>query len=165
MRHLFLAVLFAASASPLAHANVPAVAASAAAESHVAVAEGDFAAQRARIEADLSDGKTYAEISPADRARVRESLARIAAQLNGVSSVDELSEPARVAVFNDQEVINTVLTRAAADSRVLCERVEKLGSHRRTTQCETVAERRRRSQQDRENLQQLQGRTPRLESN
>lgn len=164
MRNLLVAVLFAA-ASQAASANVPAVAASATAKPHVAVAEGDFAAQRSRIEADLADGKTYAEISPADRARVRESLARISAQLNGVASVDELSEPARVAVFNDQELINEVLTQAAADSRLLCERVEKLGSHRRVTQCETVAERRRRSQQDRDNLQQLQSRTPRLESN
>jgi hypothetical protein len=164
MRHLFVAMLLAAAA-PSALANVPAVAASATAQPHVAVAEGDFAKQRARIETDLADGKTYAEISQADRARVRESLARISAQLNGVASVDELSEPARVAVFNDQEIINTVLTQAAADSRLLCERVQKLGTHRRTTQCETVAERRRRSQQDRHNLQQLQSRTPSLEGN
>ena len=43
MRNLLVAVLFAA-ASQAASANVPAVAASATAKPHVAVAEGDFAA-------------------------------------------------------------------------------------------------------------------------
>ena len=36
--------------------------------SKVALAEGDFAAQRAQIEQDLADGKTYAEITREDRA-------------------------------------------------------------------------------------------------
>ena len=137
----------------------------AAQEAQLALAEGDFAAQRAEIEEDLADGKTYAEISASDRAKVRETLERISSRLEGVDSIDTLGEPAKVEIFNDQELINTILTQAKADSRLVCDHSRPTGSHRKVTRCETVAERRRRSQQDRENLQQLQSRTPRLESN
>src|SRR3990167_8376152 len=59
----------------------------AAQEAHLALAEGDFAGQRAEIEEDLADGKTYAEINSRDRAEVREALDRISRELEGVDSV------------------------------------------------------------------------------
>ncbi|MFY2763580.1 hypothetical protein [Arenimonas sp. MALMAid1274] len=127
----------------------------------LALDEGSFAEQRSEIEKGLADGKTYAEISQADRAKVRESLERISGRLEGVESVDSLSEPAKVAVFNDQELINTILTQAEADSRMVCTRTARTGSHRKTNECQTVAERRRRQELDQENLQKMQkGRMP-----
>ena len=56
-------------------------------------------------------------------------------------------------LFNQQEIVNTLLTRAAADSRQVCERIEKTGSHRKTTVCRTVAERERRRRYDQDRLQ------------
>jgi hypothetical protein len=125
-------------------------------QQQLALTAGDFAAQRAAIEKNLADGKTYAEISPADRSKVRESLARISGRLNGADSVDTLSEPIKVALFNDQELVNTILTQAADDSRLVCERSRSTGSHRATTKCHTVAERRRRMERDQEDLRQRQ---------
>jgi hypothetical protein len=122
----------------------------------IALAEGDFAAQRAQIEADLADGKTYAEISRNDRAKVRESLDRIGATLAGVESIDALNPDAKARVFNDQELVNQILTAAAADSRLICERTAKTGSNRKITTCETVAERNRRRELDQDNLQKMQ---------
>lgn len=122
----------------------------------VALAEGDFAAQRAQIEADLADGKTYAEISSGDRAKVRESLGRITGELEGVESIDALSDEAKARVFNDQEQINQILTAAEADSRLVCSSEAKTGSRRKVTTCQTVAERRRRMELDQENLRQGQ---------
>ncbi|KAA2285469.1 hypothetical protein F0415_05000 [Arenimonas fontis] len=122
----------------------------------MSIAEGEFSAQRAKIEKDLADGKTYVEIAPEDRARVRQSLERMAATLEGVASVDELSQPQKVALFNEQEVVNTILTQAAEDSRLICERRRETGSHRATTTCETVAERRRRREDDQRRLQTMQ---------
>ena len=61
----------------------------------------------------------------------------------GKSRLDELSEDAKVQAFNDQQEINALLTRALTDSRMVCEREQKVGSHRRTTSCMTVAARRR----------------------
>ena len=42
-----------------------------ASRTRIALDKGDFESQRARIEAALADGKTYAEISQEDRATVR----------------------------------------------------------------------------------------------
>lgn len=125
-------------------------------QQQLALTEGDFAAQRAAIEKNLADGKTYAEISAADRNKVKESLARISGHLDGTESVDSLAEPIKVALFNDQEVVNTILTQAAADSRLVCERSRSTGSHRSSTKCHTVGERRRRMERDQRDLQQRQ---------
>lgn len=122
-------------------------------ESQLALAEGDFAEQRAEIEQDLADGKTYAEISNRQRSEVREALDRIARELEGADSVAELAEPAKVTVFNEQERINTILTQAKADSRLVCDHSRPTGSHRRVTKCQTVAERQRRREADQDHLQ------------
>ncbi|WP_374601112.1 hypothetical protein [Arenimonas sp.] len=128
----------------------------AAQESQLALSEGDFAEQRAVIEKDLADGKTYAEIASNDRAQVREALDRISRELEGVDSVAELAEPAKVTVFNEQERINTILTQARDDSRLVCERSRPTGSHRHVTRCQTVAERRRLMEDSRERLHRQQ---------
>lgn len=121
----------------------------------------DFRAQRAEIEKGLADGKTYAEITAADRTKVRESLDRISSRLEGVDSVDSLSESAKMEVFNNQEVVNTILTQAEADSRLVCQRTAPTGSNRKVTRCETVAARKRRMELDQGNLQKIQkGRMP-----
>ena len=121
----------------------------------MAVDAGGFAEQRAAIEKDLGDGKTYSEISSADRGKVRGSLDRISAMLDGGKSPDALTADQKVDLYNTQEVINTLLTQARADSRVVCARDAATGSHRRVTTCNTVAERDRRRAMDQENLAKL----------
>ena len=122
----------------------------------VALAEGDFAAQRAQIEQDLADGKTYAEITREDRAKVRESLERITGALEGIESIDALSDEAKARVFNAQEEINQILTMAEADSRVVCSSESKTGSRRKVTTCETVAKRNARRDLDQDTLRRNQ---------
>jgi hypothetical protein len=131
----------------------------------LALADGGFSQQRAQIETDLADGKTYAEISSGDRSTVRESLQRISHNLEGVASLDELSEDAKARVFNDQEVINNILTQAAADSRLICTREAKTGSNRKVTTCQTVAERNRRRELDQGNLRDVQRSTNGMRNN
>ncbi|SDQ55580.1 hypothetical protein [Pseudoxanthomonas sp. CF125] len=109
----------------------------------VDVAEGAFAEQRKAIEADLADGETYSEISTEDRATVNQALDRIAGLFQTYGSVERLSWEDRTQMFNDQEQINNILTKAGEDSRLVCRREKKVGSHRVTTQCSTVANRRR----------------------
>jgi hypothetical protein len=102
-----------------------------------------FAQQKAQIERELGDGETYAEISSQDRAAVREALNRIASKLDMAGSVESLTAQQKADVFNDQEKVNTILTKASEDSRLVCRREKKVGSHREITECMTVAERRR----------------------
>jgi hypothetical protein len=101
-----------------------------------------FTQQKEQIERELGDGETYAEISSQDRATVREALNRIADALDRVGSVEGLNAQQKADVFNDQERINTLLTKALEDSRLVCRRERKVGSHRMITECLTVAERR-----------------------
>lgn len=106
-----------------------------------------FAEQRQTIESALADGKTYTEINQSDRLAVKEALSRISAALAGIQSVDRLSEQKKADVFNDQELVNSILTRAGEDSRLVCTREKKVGSHMVSTQCFTAAERRRMREQ------------------
>ena len=135
MSRLHAAVLAAILAST---AVFPAAAATPALDAGVT-----FQVQRDAILKALEDGETYIEIRSADRDRVRELLGRIETLLAGKSRLDELSEDAKVQAFNDQQELNSLLTRAHTDSRMVCEREQKVGSHRRTTSCMTVAARRR----------------------
>jgi Skp family chaperone for outer membrane proteins len=109
--------------------------------------DASFAQQKAQIEQELGDGETYAEISSQDRATVREALNRIASKLDNAGGVESLSSQQKADVFNDQEKVNTILTKASEDSRQICTRVQKVGSHRTTTQCTTVGQKRRDSEE------------------
>jgi hypothetical protein len=122
----------------------------------VPASEADFGAQRAQIEKKLADGKTYAEIAPGDRQRVTEALQRMSDELAGVANIEQMQTAARTRLFNDQELVNTLLTQAAADSRLVCEHRTPTGSRMKVTTCETVAERERRKQNDQNELQKLQ---------
>lgn len=123
---------------------------------------GSFADQRQAIEKKLADGKTYSEIGANERSLVKDALARISSALESGGGIEALSETQKAAVFNDQETINNILTKAGEDSRLVCERVEKLGSHRKTTVCLTVAERRRVRESSENTLRRVQSSTPAL---
>jgi len=122
-----------------------------------------FSEQRVQIEKQLADGKTYAEISVADRAKVTESLNRLSFQLENSGSTAALNEREKNQVFNDQETINTILTRAADDSRVVCTRENKVGTHRPVNVCLTVAERRLLRERSQDTIRKLPA--PQLKGN
>lgn len=111
-----------------------------------------FAAQAQQIRADLG-GETYGEITQDDKRKVNDALQRLDAALAGGVDINSLNEAEKVRVFNDQELINTVLMKARADSRVVCKREKTVGSHRAVSQCLTVAERRRLREESFELLQ------------
>lgn len=146
---LMLSVL--AMAPLAASANIPSEGAGYSAEKGLDLS-GSFEAQRDAIVAALGDGKTYSEISANDRERVTASLGRISSLLGDAHSVDQLPETTRVEVFNEQELVNTLLTQAREDSRLVCTREKKVGSHRATNNCMTVAERRRAREQTQDAL-------------
>lgn len=100
-----------------------------------------FSEQRDRIRADLREGETYAEITAEDRSAVLTALERIDQKLmNRTGPV--LSESDKLAVFNDQELVNSLLVRAREDSRLICRRERPVGSNRPQNICISVAQRR-----------------------
>lgn len=100
-----------------------------------------IAEQLASVESAIGTER-YSEIAAEDRAAVRDALGRIRANVGDAPSVDGLEPGIRNAVFNDQELVNTIMTRAHADSRMVCERVQLTGSNRREQVCMTVGQRR-----------------------
>jgi hypothetical protein len=114
--------------------------------------DNGFSAQRESILKELGDGETYSEIGTADREKVNAALSRIAAALDRAGGVANLDEQQKVAVFNDQELVNNILTKAGEDSRLVCKRVKKTGSHMTSNQCMTVAARNRAREQSQDML-------------
>lgn len=103
-----------------------------------------FEGQRQQIIRDLDGGEKYSEISKQDAEKVKGALGRMAQQLASVDGgVSGLSADQLAGVFNDQELVNAILTRAGEDSRLVCTRERPVGSRRPITHCMTVAEKRR----------------------
>ncbi|AUZ56192.1 hypothetical protein SQW19_15925 [Stenotrophomonas acidaminiphila] len=99
------------------------------------------AAQIERIQAELAGHKIYSELKPADHAQVVNALSRIQEKLGSDGVLSGLHPAAQADVVNDQELVNTLLAKARADSRLVCRREMPTGSNRPQTICMTVAER------------------------
>ncbi|MBB1472811.1 MULTISPECIES: hypothetical protein [unclassified Luteimonas] len=109
-----------------------------------------FAEQAEAIKVDLATGVKYREISNDDRNRVSYLLNRMGSRIEEAGGVDRLPPLIQVDVFNDQESVNTILTRASEDSRMVCRREKTTGTNATTNRCMTVADRRRHSEASRE---------------
>lgn len=125
----------------IAFMALPAVLASATPASKPLQEGGAYIEQRDRILADLRGGEVYSEIKLQDRDSVHSALKRIDSRL-GADGVGRLSEADKLAVFNDQELVNSILTKAKDDSRLICRRERPMGSNRPQNICITVAQRR-----------------------
>ncbi len=112
--------------------------------------EAKFAAQREAIFKELKGGETYSEISPVDRKKVRIALERISATLERAGGVANLDEQEKVDVFNNQELVNAILTQAGEDSRLVCRREGKVGTRFTVNVCLTAKERARATEASRE---------------
>ena len=84
----------------------------------------------------------YSELTPEDRRTVLDLIGRMERQI-GEGGVEALNEDRKVRLFNWQAAANTILVGAAEDSRLVCRREQKIGTRMMTTQCATVAQRRR----------------------
>ncbi len=151
MYRIILVSLLAVAAST-AHATINSSSKKDAGKQAVDVALS-FEDQKRAIETDLADGETYSEIGAKDREAVTGALQRISNALASAGGVAGLTETDKAAVINDQELVNTILTRSGEDSRLVCVREKKVGSNRTTTQCSTVGQRRRVAEETRQALQ------------
>lgn len=112
-----------------------------------------FSDQRAAVEAEMKEGGRFAEITDDARRQVAEAFDRMETVLEGKATMKDLRQDDRVALINDQELINVLLTQAKIDSRQVCKREKRVGSHRLTSTCRTAAEWKRASEQSREDIQ------------
>lgn len=101
-----------------------------------------FQVQQAKVRSELSAGEVYSEIAPAERDNVLAALDRLSVVV-GEGAVNALPAESKGAALRDQELINTALAKARADSRLVCTRERPMGSNRTTRQCMTAAQRER----------------------
>ena len=109
----------------------------------IRIAPNEFAQSRADLEAVIRKTDRYSELTPRQREDLDAALDRMEHTLSTVTVIADLKEEDKTRLYNDQELVNNVLTQAAEDSRMVCKREKKVGSHRYTNVCHTVAERRR----------------------
>src|SRR3546814_5554506 len=86
----------------------------------------EFEARMISIREAMDDG-TYGEIGPADRREVLAALARIRTALGPSGDASRLNERRKLRVFNDQELVNNLLTSADEDSRLVFRRETQNG--------------------------------------
>lgn len=148
LRVLVLALALAASGTALAAKS---------AAPSMDIGKADLAGQRDAVIREMEKGERFAEISDEDKANVLAALDRMG-KLVGDRTVGQLSESEKVELINDQELVNALLTKASIDSRMQCKREKRVGSHRTTSTCRTVAEWRRASEQSREDMERRRSR-------
>jgi hypothetical protein len=131
-RTIAVFTLLLAFGSAMAEDNIPGI-----------QSKQDFMAMKAKVNKEVGDGKQYKEISPEDQKVLMTTLARMDDRWQKADDVAQLNPNDRVAMANDQEVVITITQHAAADSRMVCQRVEPIGSHFPKNVCQTVAQMRR----------------------
>ena len=114
----------------------------------------DVQAQIGQIRKEMGDGQTYSEIKAEQREKVIAALGRIDGAVDRGNG-KTLSPTDQVSAFNDQEVVNSILTQARADSRMICKRQKSVGSNMITPQCMTVAQRRTAREQGKQDLNDM----------
>lgn len=108
-------------------------------------------ALRARLE--MPSGE-YSRYSPADIQKMEQAQDKIFAMLNGVTSLDQLSEVQKVELSNNLDQVKATLL-ANENNRLICHVEAKLGSHLTEKRCETVAQRQQRARDSQEVMKQF----------
>lgn len=98
----------------------------------------------------------YSEMTLENRSRVQAALNRIRVKLGSNERVDQLPPLQRTDVFNDQELINTLMSTAKEDSRMVCRSERPTGSNRPQRVCATVAQRRIATESAKNMMRELQ---------
>ena len=98
----------------------------------------------------------YSEVSLEDKSKVSAAINRIRTRLGNHDSVEQTTPQAQTDILNDQSVVNTILSRAHADRRMVCRRERATGSNRPERVCLTVAQRRKMQEDSKEGLRRFQ---------
>ena len=87
----------------------------------------------------MDTGGKYEFVPPDERTKIDKSFGEMTALFDQYGSVSAMNQDAKVKLFNDQEVVNSILTKRDRD-RVICTNQAPVGSHIRQTSCHTYAQ-------------------------
>lgn len=97
----------------------------------------DIAAAEVRKE--MVPGGRFQFLSKEESSKVNTSLDAIGTLFDKYGAVDNMDHVVKLALFNDQEVVNSILAKRD-DLRLICKRVRKTGTRLPTTDCRTYGD-------------------------
>lgn len=88
----------------------------------------------------MSDGGKYEYVKPAEKTTIEKKLDEMDKLFDEAGgSVASMNEKQKIALFNAQETVNSILTLRDRD-RVICKKEAPVGSHIPVTTCHTYAQ-------------------------
>jgi hypothetical protein len=87
----------------------------------------------------MKPGGRYEYVKPAERSTIEQKLSQMDALFKQSPNVAEMSQQTKIDLFNDQEVVNSILTQRDSE-RVICTKAAPIGSHIPITTCHTYGQ-------------------------
>jgi hypothetical protein len=84
-----------------------------------------------------ASGGDFGFMKPSEMRELKTAQSVLHRHLSGVSSIEELDDEAKVAVYNAQQKVNAIITQDRSEE-VRCERVQRTGSRFSDTRCYTA---------------------------
>ena len=92
------------------------------------------------VRSGMDTGGKYEYVKPEEKTTIEKKLAEMDSLFDaGGGSVATMKEDQKIALFNAQETVNSILTLRDRD-RVICKKVAPVGSHIPVTTCHTYAQ-------------------------
>ena len=91
------------------------------------------------VRGEMADGGRYAYIKPDERTKIESGLAEMSALFEKSGSVEQMNGEQKIALFNAQEKVNSILALRDRD-RLICERGALTGARIVSTSCHTYGE-------------------------
>ena len=88
---------------------------------------------------EMEGGGRYEYVKPDERRTIDQKFAEMEALFNESGSVQGMKQDTKIKLFNDQEVVNSILTHRDRD-RVICKNEAPVGSHIPVTTCHTYGQ-------------------------
>jgi hypothetical protein len=104
------------------------------------VAPTDFPQLIQMVRKELQPGGRWQYVPKGERPTLENRLGEMEMLLDGLASIDELSNDEKMNLLNAQEHANAILTRNDGE-RLICERSVPVGTHRAQVLCVTLAQR------------------------
>lgn len=93
----------------------------------------------AEVRAQLVQGGRFEFVTEEERATLNTNLNAMGALFDKFGMVERMNRDTKIALFNDQEVVNAILKRRDAE-RLICRSEMPTGSHIPTTKCRTYGD-------------------------
>ena len=98
-----------------------------------------FATVVAGVRSEMVDGGKYEFVQTKERVQIDEKFNDMTTLFDQYGTVSAMTQDAKIRLFNDQEVVNSILTKRDRD-RVICTNKAPIGSHIPVTSCHTYAQ-------------------------